>query len=313
MKKIYLLKLFFFIFFFTISNSYSSNQTKIIASVGNEIISSYELKNKINTILFLSNQQVNQMNINNIKNQALRTLVNSRLKKIEINKYNISIEKDQNVKSYLARAASRFNATEEGLKKIFLKNNIDFDIYEKEIMIDLAWQKLIFNLYNDKITLDENEINNELDRIVKEQKKIKEYELAEIEIILDEGSNIDNKIKEISDEIRKNGFENTAIKFSSSSSAFDGGKLGWINSNALSEDISKILKDIKAGEVTEPVVRTNNVLFFKLLNERSIKIQDIDIKNTKQKIISNKKNELFTLYSNSRLSKIKNNTLIKIQ
>ena len=76
--------------------------------------------------------------------------------------------------------------------------------------------KLIFSLYNDKIVLDENEINNELNKIIKEKKKIKEYELAEIEISLEQGSNIDEKINEISDEIRKIGFENTAIKFSTS-------------------------------------------------------------------------------------------------
>ena len=48
---------------------------------------------------------------------------------------------------------------------------------------------------NDKIVLDENEINNELNKIIKEKKKIKEYELAEIEISLEQGSNIDDKNK----------------------------------------------------------------------------------------------------------------------
>ena len=154
----------------------------------------------------MSNQKINQININNVKNQALIALVNSK-KKIEIKNYRIPIEKNENVNKFLSRSSSRFNTDENGLKKLFEENNIDFDLYLDEIMIDLAWQKLIFSLYNDKIVLDENEINNELNKIIKEKRKIKEYELAEIEISLEQSSNIDEKINEISDEIRKIGFE----------------------------------------------------------------------------------------------------------
>ncbi len=313
MKKFFFLKILLLFFLFKISAISASTQTKIIANVGNQIVSSYELKNKVNTILFLSNQKINQININNVKNQALITLVNSKLKKIEIKNYRIPIEKNENVNKFLSRSSSRFNTDENGLKKLFEENNIDFDLYLDEIMIDLAWQKLIFSLYNDKIVLDENEINNELNKIIKEKKKIKEYELAEIEISLEQGSNIDEKINEISDEIKKIGFENTAIKFSTSPSSLEGGKLGWVNSNAMSKEVYDLIKNIEVGGITDPIIKPNNLLFLKLINERSVEVKDIDIDKTKNRIIAGKKNELFTLYSNNRLSKLKNNTLINIQ
>ena len=261
----------------------------------------------------MSNQKINQININNVKNQALIALVNSKLKKIEIKNYRIPIEKNENVNKFLSRSSSRFNTDENGLKKLFEENNIDFDLYLDEIMIDLAWQKLIFSLYNDKIVLDENEINNELNKIIKEKRKIKEYELAEIEISLEQGSNIDEKINEISDEIKKIGFENTAIKFSTSPSSLDGGKLGWVNSNAMSKEVYDLIKNVEVGGITDPIIKPNNLLFLKLINERSVEVKDIDIDKTKNRIIAGKKNELFTLYSNNRLSKLKNNTLINIQ
>ena len=313
MKKFFFLKILLLFFLFKIPTISASTQTKIIANVGNQIVSSYELKNKVNTILFLSNQKINQININNVKNQALIALVNSKLKKIEIKNYRIPIEKNENVNKFLSRSSSRFNTDENGLKKLFEENNIDFDLYLDEIMIDLAWQKLIFSLYNDKIVLDENEINNELNKIIKEKRKIKEYELAEIEISLEQSSNIDEKINEISDEIRKIGFENTAIKFSTSPSSLDGGKLGWVNSNAMSKEVYDLIKNVEVGGITDPIIKPNNLLFLKLINERSVEVKDIDIDKTKNRIIAGKKNELFTLYSNNRLSKLKNNTLINIQ
>ena len=90
MKKFFFLKILLLFFLFKIPTISASTQTKIIANVGNQIVSSYELKNKVNTILFLSNQKINQININNVKNQALIALVNSKLEKIEIKNYILS-------------------------------------------------------------------------------------------------------------------------------------------------------------------------------------------------------------------------------
>ena len=55
------LKIIFILFFFQNSNALIKN--KVIAKIDNEIISAYELKNKIKTILILSNQEINQQNI----------------------------------------------------------------------------------------------------------------------------------------------------------------------------------------------------------------------------------------------------------
>ena len=87
-KKKYLL-LILLIFFFKISYTNASIQNKIIATVNNEIVTSYELKNKIMTFLILNKVEVNQENINNYKNQSLKTLINMKIRKNELVKYNL--------------------------------------------------------------------------------------------------------------------------------------------------------------------------------------------------------------------------------
>ena len=48
--------------------SYASVQNKILVNVGNnQIITSYELKNRIKTILILNNKELNQENVNKTK------------------------------------------------------------------------------------------------------------------------------------------------------------------------------------------------------------------------------------------------------
>ena len=63
-------KLIFYIILsiiFLSKNAIAQINNKIILKVENEIITSYELKNKILTTLFLSNQEINQSNIDKLK------------------------------------------------------------------------------------------------------------------------------------------------------------------------------------------------------------------------------------------------------
>ena len=66
---------------------------------------------------------------------------------------------------------------------------------------------------------------------------VEEVNLSEIQILSNDVSN-DKTIANIEDEI-KNGFENTALKFSVANTSTEKGNLGWINLNALSKKYMK--------------------------------------------------------------------------
>ena len=57
----------FLTFYFFLFSNLLSIENKIIAKVNNEIITSYDLKNKIKTTLILSNEIINQDNIDEQK------------------------------------------------------------------------------------------------------------------------------------------------------------------------------------------------------------------------------------------------------
>ncbi len=301
---------FLIIFLFKGHISFASIQNKIIVNIGNQIITSYELKNRVKTILVLNNKELNQENVNRSKSEALNFLINFKLKKEEITKYQIKTN-DKAVSNHIYNIASNYNTDEKGLKAIFENNGLSYELFLDGINTEFAWQKLIFNFYQDKINVNEKEIDEELDEIVTKQKQAEEYNLAEIEIIL--GTNVDNekKIKEIKNQINENGFKNTAIKYSSSLSALEGGNLGWIASQALSNIILGTVKEMKPGDISEPLFQSETATFIKLLDKRKINFSDINLEKMKSQIISQKQNELLNLFSSSYLSKIKNATLIK--
>ena len=72
----------------------------------------------------------------------------------------------------------------------------------------------------------------------------------------------------------------------------------------------KKLFSLKVGDVPKPLIQQQSITFLKLLDVRETKINKVNIDELK-KIIDQKKNELYNLYSRSHLSKLKNISFIE--
>ncbi len=299
--------IFIFIFLLLISGTSNAKiKNNIILKVENEIITNYDIKNKILRTLILSGQEINQKNINFLKEQSLNDLIFQKLKKIELERFNFQNDKAQ-INNYL-RTISSNNI--DLLKERFKQSDTDFDLYLEEIEINFKWQKFIYKFYSNKIELDENSIQLELKKLIENKSDLEEFRISEIEVSDYNKSESEKIIANIRRQIEENGFENTALKISNSSTASKKGDLGWINGKSLSEQIYKILVKMKIGDITNPIKRQDSILFLKLNDKRVSKIANIDIEKLKNRIINQKKNELFNLYSRSHLSKLKNTSFI---
>ena len=161
----YFLKISIFFFFYFFLMGFKSIENKIIAKVENSVLTSHELKNKIRVTLILSDQEINQNNINNVKSNVLTSLLNLKIKKLELDKYKVDIKKiDAN--NHLSTISSNDII---GLKEKFRSNNLDFNLFLTEIKTELAWRQLIFNIYSSKVIVDEKDIDFELAKIIKDK------------------------------------------------------------------------------------------------------------------------------------------------
>ena len=89
------------------------------------------------------------------------------------------------------------------------------------------------------------------------------------------------------------------------------GDLGWINAKSLSKEILHSLKNMKIGEISKPIKRQNSILFLKLNDKRKSKSENINKDELKNKLINQKKNELFNLYSKVIYLNLRNTSLIE--
>lgn len=290
-------------------NSYSfSVENLILAKVGNKTVSSYDLKNKIKTTLILSNQEINQINIDKIKRLSLSSLINFKIKEIETSKYNIQVEQNKVLKQLNDISSNNI----QGLKQKFKINNLNYEIFVKELETEIKWQNLILSLYSKNVKIDDKEVEKDVKKFLIENSSIQQFKLAEIEI-LDEGTNSQQALdKELRDFINNSNFAEAAKKFSISPTANTGGDLGWIDSVSLSKEMLLIIENLKIGEISKPIKKSNTISFYKLNDIRNID-NNIDLEFIRNKITNRKKIDLFKMYSNSHLSKKKNNIFINIK
>ena len=300
---------FFFVILvlFLISQPTIAVNNNIELKVGNKIVTSYEIKNKILISLIISNQEINQTNINKFKERSIESLIQKKIKEIELDKYNFVADKKK-VENYLESISSN---NIDKLKEQFEINNLSFELFTEEIETQFKWQQLIYKRFAKNIEIDKESINAEIKKILENQNNSFEFKLSEIEISINNGNLDKKKIDEIKKSINDIGFEETAKKFSNSSSSINSGDLGWINSNILSKKIFEIVKKLNIGQVSEIILDQNTATFLKLNDKKKSTIKKVDIENLRKKLINRRMNEIFELYSQSLVSTLKNSTLIE--
>ena len=107
--------------------------------------------------------------------------------------------------------------------------------------------------------------------------------------MINENEIANERVNIVEKQIEAKGFEFAVLNNSISSTSSNKGYLGWINGKSLSEDIYKIIKKMKIGEVSQPIKRQNSILFLKLMNKKNSNPEKIDRAKLKNKFNRAKK------------------------
>ena len=187
--KFFYINFFISILFFS-TNLLSSIENKIVLKVENEIITNFEIKNKILTLLVLAGEEINQNNINKLKKDVLNTLIDTKIKKIEVSKY--KIKKDTvKIESYISSIYTDIPS----LKKLS-KNNLDYELLFEDLAIQFMWQELIYDIYSKRInSIDYTSMNNEMTKYIKNASKVEEFKISEIEIPINNNEELEKKFQ----------------------------------------------------------------------------------------------------------------------
>ena len=299
---------FLLILFFIFFGTANSSNVKIKYKVGEKIITNVDIIEEIKYLVFFK-PSLKKVKKNDLYKLAENSLIRQVIKNKELDRI-YEINKDYNfVNNFISRLFKEKGVdTELDFKNLLNKENINYDDLIIKLKYEGLWNDLVYKKYNNSVKIDKNYLRNELLESVSNNKKF-EYNLSEILFEVPKDSNLDKQYEIILENIKINGFENTAIKFSISETAFRGGNIGWIKETLLSENLRKILNNMKISMTTKPLKYPNGFLILKINKKKEFK-EKIDINKELQEIIKFEKNKQLNQFSLLFYKRLKQNTII---
>ena len=309
MKKIYLI----FLFLFLIYSQISANEQSIVLKykVNNDLITNYDIAKEAKYLAAL-NTELQDIDQNQLLDIGKKSLIREKIKKYELEKY-YKI-------NYETTAADSY--IENFKKRLGFKNNSNFETYlidydtnideiKRKLIIELNWNKMILEFYQDSILIDEKKIAETLEKTIKEKKIQKSFELNEI--IFSEKNNEEflKKYKKIVIDIENLGFEKAAAIHSISGTANVGGDIGWVSQNQLTEKINNEIKNLDLGNYTKPINTAGGSIILQLKNIKNILVEDIDRELELSKIINAEKTRQLNQFSIVHFKKVENKSYVK--
>ena len=305
------LLLCFVIFFSFIENGFSSNSSKIILKIDNQIITNLDLESEYKYLSAL-NEELKSMNKIKLLNIAKDSLTKEIIKKNELKKYyNLDEIESEYVDEQFKNLFIRLNIESEEKFAEYLKE-YDLNIQEvkKKIKIETFWNELIYNKFNNSVEIDINKLKKQIKNEMKNERKFRQsFLLSEILFRIEGEENFSEKYNKILNEISTIGFKNAANIYSISETSKYGGVIGWIDEAKLSDSVLKKIKNLDINEITKPINISGNQLILKLDDVKEIK-NDYDPDKLLNEKVSYERNRQLNNFSRIFYQKLKYNTLI---
>ncbi len=279
------------------------------ASIGNKAITKLDIVNEMKIILILTNQSFSENTKDHIQAAATQSIIKRIIKTIEIEKYKSLSFNPTDLQNELEKWAQNINMDLDTFKNTFVVNKINFSDISSRVKTELLWNSLIFELYKNRLIVNEDEINDQL-KTIQNKKEVKEYLISEIIIKPTAENKLETAVKEIKNKIKTEGFEKVAMNQSISETAFKGGDLGWVNENAIAKKFKSQIINTAIGSISQPIILPQGILFFKIRNKRKMK-KNINFDNLKKQLVNAERTKILNMYSLSHYDSLNRSITIK--
>ena len=307
MKKILLMSSI--IFFFFINKTSYSQKVYILYTIDNNPITNVEINNEI-TYLKLFNKNLRSMDKEPLVVYATKSIIREKIKEVEVKKYFKLGLNEEIVNQRIYDLVARANIKNiEEFYQLLNNLNLEKDFIKKKLEIEILWNKLIFEKYKDKLSINEDKIQKDLRYKIENQTEVvEEFKLYEI-LFTGSTTNIDAEFEKIIKSIEEIGFENTARIFSTSNSSSAGGEVGWVKKTQLSDKIYQEIKNLKDNEISNVINAPSGKLIL-MIKERKDSNKKLSFNEEYKKILNFEKNKQLNQFSTIYFKKVELNTVI---
>ena len=256
-------------------NAYAN--LKIVAKVNGKPITNYDVDQRAAFLKAVTNLPETENIEKQIRKDALQMLVDDTLKMQASLLSNPSVEQQAN-RPAANLIEQSFSSNSETGAAALRRMELDYDAVKTKFATDLIWSGYLQDKFADKFADIDSKIDIELERIKADasqpQANISEIVLAPepnrpLAATMALATEMVNAVKKGAD------FNAIAQQYSSSGSAQQGGRLGWVLLERLPEKLQAIISPLDIGGISDPVQLDGAVYIFKKTGDRKNGANDV--------------------------------------
>lgn len=184
---------------------------------------------------------------------------------------------DEELNDAVTMVAERNGLTLDQFRKALAADGLSYDEAREQIRNEIIISRVRQYAVSERIQVSDQEVQNFLKSDLGKMQLSDEYHLANILIPLsdsptpDELQKADKLARFVYEQIHKGArFEQLAVAYSASENALEGGDMGWRKAMQLPPPFDRLVGDLQAGQVSEPIRISGGIVFMKLLAKRSL-------------------------------------------
>lgn len=233
----------------------AQDSMRIAAVVNDDIISELDIYMRLKMAMLSAHLEDTPETRDRLMPQVLRNLIDDRLKLQEAKREGIRVN-PADIEKRIDAIGQRNNMSRDQLETFLRGNGILPEALADQMNADLSWARLVQRKLRPRITITDQEINDEAKRI-RATVGQNEYKLYQIFLAVDapdQEAQIRDSGERLIEQLNTGAdFESLASEFSQDEGALKGGDWGWLRLDQMEPAVAKEIQSAPTGQVIGPV------------------------------------------------------------
>ena len=252
------------------------NVRRATAVINGDVVTGTDVDQRLALILAANTNPVSGDELERLRLQVLRNLIDETLEIQEAKASDIEIGDAEVNESYARVAAQNFNENVEAMDAYLERIGSSPASLKRQILGELAWQRLLRRNVAPFVNVSEEEVNEMLERL-RAAKGTDEYRIGEIYLAATPESKqqVFENAHRIVEQLRQGGsFVAYARQYSQASTAAVGGDLGWIRLAQLPPELATAAREMQPGQLFGPIELSGGFSIIYLIDKRQVLMAD---------------------------------------
>ncbi len=249
----------------------------VAAVVNDDIVSSYDLTQRMLLLIATSGVQPTEENLPQIQREALISLVDERLqfqelRRVEKEQKMEIVYDEQEVMEEITDYAKQNNMSAEQFLQFLAQRGIGAETLKQQIRAQGSWARWIRGRYGSRLRIGDDQIAAASARLQADAAK-PQYQLSEVLIDANRVGGMPQAVQgaqQLVAQLQQGApFNAVARQFSSLPTAANGGDAGWVSAGEMVPEVQAAVEQMRPGQLSQPIQVKDGVYIVYLKDKRA--------------------------------------------